>query len=295
MYLNVVFSLPHKKEKGCGSDTVKVDSSDKIPLLREMPNGVRNEMVFFSCKKMIYFSMKIIIPVRAIKGQEVLTDGSILEDHQITDGSTINIIIEPAKEINLHILMSPMQIIYGVNNSMFTCDLKQLLVDSGVVAWALDEFQLLISSDFDDVDDDNENDADDHDNDGDDDDDDDEIPSAVPLHNELLPLHLCGVGDKTRLKIVGRNITIHLMGQNGQCWHKTLSRNMKIREMKQVIHSFEWLFHSGETSVKFRAGVILFLETGNGYLKLEGEAQIGSVLSDNDALLGILDKNMSLF
>ena len=216
--------------------------------------------------------MKITEPVRVLKGQQVLPDGSILEDNQITDGSTINIVIEPAKDIALSTVMGPLITTHKVNNSMLLCDLKQLLVDNGVVAWALDEFQLLISSN-----DDDEND-------------DDRIYYDIHPCDELLPLHLCGMVNKTTLKIFGRNITIQLIGQNGQCWHKTFSRNMKIREMKQVIHSFQWLFHPCDTAAKFRAGVILFLQTGNGYRKLEGEAPIGSVLSENDGVHFLEDR-----
>ena len=40
--------------------------------------------------------------VRVIKGQRVLTDGSTLEEQGITDGSTLNIVIEPEKEMDLH-------------------------------------------------------------------------------------------------------------------------------------------------------------------------------------------------
>ena len=51
--------------------------------------------------------MKITGSVRVIKGQEVLPDGSTLEEHGIIDGSTINIVIEPEKEINLIMKLSP--------------------------------------------------------------------------------------------------------------------------------------------------------------------------------------------
>ena len=51
--------------------------------------------------------MQICGAVRVIKGQEVLTDGSILEQHEITDGSTVNIVMEPDKKINLHVTLGP--------------------------------------------------------------------------------------------------------------------------------------------------------------------------------------------
>ena len=151
-------------------------------------------------------------------------------------------------------------------------NLKQSLIDGGTVGLALDEFQLLIS--------DNGN---------------DKIPSYMPPHDELLlPLHLCGVGDNTRLRIIGGSIMIQLISQNGQRWYRTFSRNIKISEMKQSLQSFDFLFPCedpyGESPANFRTDVMLFLQTGNGYLKLEGEAPIGSVLSDNDVVHFIEDR-----
>ena len=164
--------------------------------------------------------MDIIAAVRVIKGQKVLPDGSTLQQHGITDGSTVNIVIEPEKEINLHMSLGSWLFTYKVNNSVRMCDLKQSLIDGGTVGLALDEFQLLISGDGN-----------------------DEIPDDIPLHDELLPLHLCGVGDNTRLRIIGGNIMIQLVSQKGQHWYKTFSRNMIISEMNQTLRSFDFLFH----------------------------------------------------
>ena len=207
--------------------------------------------------------MNIKAAVRVKKGQRVLPDGSTLEEQGITDGSTVNIVIEPEKEINLHMSLGSWQFTYIANNSVCMCDLKQSLIDGGTVGLALDDFQLFISGDGN-----------------------DEIPHDIPLHQELLPIHLCGVDDNTRLRIIGGSIMIQLINQKGQHWYKTFSRNLKISEMKQTLRSFDFLFHSthGQSSPQFPTDVMLFLQTGNGYRKLEGEAPIGSVLSDNDVV-----------
>ena len=42
-----------------------------------------------------------------IKGQEILPDSNTLEQSGITDGSTMNIVIEPEKDINLCIKLGP--------------------------------------------------------------------------------------------------------------------------------------------------------------------------------------------
>ena len=51
--------------------------------------------------------MKIAGAVRVIKEQEVLPDGSTLDQYGIIDGATVNIVIEPDKEINLNIKLGP--------------------------------------------------------------------------------------------------------------------------------------------------------------------------------------------
>ena len=62
--------------------------------------------------------MKISGAVRVIKGQEVLPDGSTLDEHGIIDGSTVNIVIEPEKEINLNIKLGPKEFNQKVKNSV---------------------------------------------------------------------------------------------------------------------------------------------------------------------------------
>ena len=156
--------------------------------------------------------MNIKTAVRVIKGQRVLTDGSTLEEQGITDGSTLNIVLEPEKEIDLHTSLGSWQFTYKVNNSVRVCDLKLSLTDGGFVGLAHHDFQLLISG--------NGN---------------DEIPDDIPLHDELLPLHLCGVGDNTRLRIICGSIMIQLIRQDGERWYKTFSRNIEISQLKQAL------------------------------------------------------------
>ena len=110
--------------------------------------------------------MKITVPVRIIKGQEVLPYGSSLKDQGYTDGSTINIVIEPDKEINLRMAFGPKEFIYKVCSSVSVGELKQQLTDGGTIGFSTDEFTLLFSAAAD------NNNAD------------------IPLLDESLPLHL---------------------------------------------------------------------------------------------------------
>ena len=69
--------------------------SEKNLLISQIPNVVRK--LYILLQKAIHYS---IAAVRVIKGQKVLPEGSTLEEHRITDSSTVNIVIEPEKEIN---------------------------------------------------------------------------------------------------------------------------------------------------------------------------------------------------
>ena len=66
-----------------------------------------------------------------IKGQEVLPDGSTLKEHGIIDGSTVNIVIEPDKELNLTFILGPKQFTHKVKSSLSMRELKQQLIDGG--------------------------------------------------------------------------------------------------------------------------------------------------------------------
>ena len=80
-----------------------------------------------------------------IKGQEVLLDGGTLEEHGITDGSTVNIIIEPEKEIHVTVVFGPRRFSYRVTSSMSVRQLKQRLIDDEQVALVRSDFDLTLN------------------------------------------------------------------------------------------------------------------------------------------------------
>ena len=66
-----------------------------------------------------------------------------LEEHGIIDGSTVNIVIEPEKEIRLTIMkLGPLGFTYKVMNSVRVRELKQQLIDGGSVGFSINDFQL---------------------------------------------------------------------------------------------------------------------------------------------------------
>ena len=190
--------------------------------------------------------MKITGAVRVIKGQEVLPDGSTLDEHGLIDGSTVNIVIEPEKEISIKIKLGPKVFIHKALNSVRVRELKQQFIDGGSVGFMLDEFTLVIPADN---------------NYG--------ITADVPLEDESLPLHLYGVGDNTKFKIIGWSIMIEVINQKGEQRFKYFPRKMTVKQMKKEIQAEH---------------VSLFLKRAKGYRKLDDKAPIGDVLSHKDVV-----------
>ena len=130
--------------------------------------------------------MKISGAVRVIKGQEVLPDGSTLEEHGIIDGSTVNIVIAPDKEIKLNINLGPKEFTHKVMSSVPVCELKQHLIDGGVVGFK--NFSLILSG----------------------------ITGDVALVDESLSLQLYGISNDTIIRIISGRIQITMVTSRGQ-------------------------------------------------------------------------------
>ena len=215
--------------------------------------------------------MKISGSVRVIKGQEVLPDDSTLEEHGIIDGSTVNIVIEPEKEINLCIKLGPTEFTHKVLSSVRVRELKQQLIDGGCVGFKFKDFGLVVSSD---------NDY--------------ENTHDISLLDESLPLHLCGVGDDTKLRIIGGRITINLVNQKGKSWYKTFPKTTKVEQIKQIILTKYSIFGSAEDK-NYIEDLWFFVECsepycGATYRELDHEAPIGLKLSDSDVVYFIEDR-----
>ena len=207
--------------------------------------------------------MKITGAVRVIKGQEILPDGSTLEEHGIIDGSTVNIVIEPDKEISLKIKLGPKEFTQKVMNSVRVRELKLQLIDDGSVGFSVNNFTLIISAD---------------DNDG--------FTADIPLLEESLPLHLHGVGNDTTISIVGECVMTQLVSHRGSRLYYTFSKNMKISQLKQTVNYKCKFFDNTNYLVNFWA----FVENGETYRKLDDDVTVGASLSDNDVIYFVEDR-----
>ena len=142
-----------------------------------------------------------------IKGQEVLPDGSTLEEHGIIDGSTVNIVIEPEKEISLFIGFGPETFLYKIKVSTSVRGLKQAMIDSQQVALVQSDFDLVYII----------------------------LPEKIVL-DAALPLHHYALTDRVtvRVRLAFLRINIEQIGSRIP-WSRKMSRKATVRELKEVI------------------------------------------------------------
>ena len=146
-------------------------------------------------------------------------------------------------------------------------ELKHQLIDGNIVGFKFKDFSLLVSC---------------VDNDG--------IPADIPLQDESLPLHLCGVGNNIILRVIGGRITIELVNQKGKTWYKTFSKSITVAQMKQTILSTDSLFNADEDRNLVK-DIWLFMQCDDGnYRELDDEVPIGSKLSDDSVVHFIEDR-----
>ena len=209
--------------------------------------------------------MKITGAVRVIKGQEVLPEGSTLDEHEIIDGSTVNIVIEPDKEINLKMKLGPKVSTCKVSSSVRVRELKQQLIDGNTIGFK--NFSLVLR----------------------------EITGDFPLEDESLPLHLCGVGDDTMIWIIGGRLKITLVTSRGQQWLKSFPKNITVNQMKQRIRLVDRFFSAEDKDLL--DDIWLFVQCRESFQRIDDdddEAPIGSVLSNNDVIYLVEDRFLSV-
>ena len=211
--------------------------------------------------------MKVSRVIEVIKGQEVLPDGSTLDEHGIIDGSTVNIDIKPYTMVNLRVKLGPAEFSIGVHNSMRVDQFKEHLVYVGCVRFQVKDFCLLVPRVY------NHRIG---------------FSADVVLQDESLPLYLWGIKDKT-IEIIGGRITVKLVNQKGKTWYKTFSKNVRVVQMKQTILSTDTFFSADEDRNLVK-DVWLYMQCGASYTELDDEMPIGSKLSDDSVVYLIEDR-----
>ena len=82
--------------------------------------------------------------MRILKGQEILADDSTLVQHNISDGDTVNILIEPKQDIKAEAQCGPKIYRHDVSHTMSVKQLKTLLIERKETAFFYAHFNLVM-------------------------------------------------------------------------------------------------------------------------------------------------------
>ena len=168
-------------------------------------------LIFVRYQKEIYRSGKVTGAVRILKGQEILPDDNSVAQYNISDGDTLNIIIEPVKEITITIkpgnsaLSDVSNYKYVVKNSISAQEVKKSLATEKDMVIPENEFDLV------------------HDGD----------EQLVPLDDSILPLHFYGLKDGSEILIEKHIISRFIENQKGAVVHMKLSVNATVADLRK--------------------------------------------------------------
>ena len=147
--------------------------------------------------------------MRILKGQKILPDDSTLAQHNISDGDTVNIVIEPEKKIVLNVQFGPQIFPIFVSTSMSIKAVKQQLINNGTVVFNHCDFDLVYS----------------------------QSPSSkVKLDDTLLPLHYYAIDGSAYISIEKTYLLVRIerVGQDGE-WVKRMPKTASVGDLKKVI------------------------------------------------------------
>ena len=196
-----------------------------------------------------------------LKRQEVLQDGSTLEEQGITDGSTVNILIEPDECINVNVKCCPKTYTKEISKSMTVNELKIDLIKSNQVAFPLHQFELakLVPKDGSD----------------------DTGRYTAKLEDEDLPLHHYGIQTHTNLTVISPFIMIKILSINGEYLYKHVQKHMTFSQLKSKILLVQGYYTFGYHDI------IMFVKRGSDtYVELDPKTKysVGEVLAEDDTL-----------
>ena len=194
--------------------------------------------------------------MRILKGQEILPDDSTLVQHNISDGATVNIVIEPAKQITVEVFCNLGTFKYEINNCLLVKDLKQKLLDSEQVASIADEFDLETKL--------SEN-------------------CTKTLDDDSLPLHEYGIQDDCQLMVVKPHLFLELVSQDGsKKLYKKFCKKTTVNQLKTVIVQYFFGGKDTDLSLFATSDQTTFITV---YPKRdEKDVSVGEILSDGQTV-----------
>ena len=147
--------------------------------------------------------------MRILKGQDILPDDNTLVQHNISDGDTVNIVIEPEKQITVNVICKLETFRHEISSSILMRDLKQKLIDSDQVGFLPDEFDFKAKLPEED---------------------------ARILEDDELPLQHYGIQDDCKLSVVKPYLFLTLMSEDqSRKVYRKIPMTITVQELKMMI------------------------------------------------------------
>ena len=152
-------------------------------------------------QKEIYKSGNIIGAIKILKGQEILPDDSTLVQHNISDGDTVSVLIEPDHNIEVEVQCGPKVYKHNVSCCMTIRELKAVLIEKKQVAFFHRHLNLVWN-----------------DNDG-----------SLPLHYYFVDtMH-------SKLETIGASVLIKSINSFNETANYKVARNTSVGDLKKII------------------------------------------------------------
>ena len=196
------------------------------------------------------------------RGKYTIPDDSKLDELNISDGDTINILIEPDQCVNINVKCGPKTYKLETSLSMQVKELKQLLIKNNQVALLHEFFHLaMISS----------------------------VNRETTLTNEYLPLHFYGVQNELLLKVIGKFIQLNIVNTRNEMNCRSFPRNTTLNDFKKTVIYFRQYY---EKYYGTFTNIIMFTKKVNNVYKRLHENRnitIGDLFSENDTIYLSID------
>ena len=198
--------------------------------------------------------------MRLFREKYTIPDDSTLDDLNISDDDTINILIEPDQCVNIDVKCGPKTYQLETSLSIQIKELKQLLIKNNQVALLYEFFHLaMISSD-------------------------DGVDRKTTLTDESLPLHLYGVQNGSTLKVIWPFILLNIVNTRNEMHYKCIPSDITIKELKKTIMYSKPFSNQGHGSYD---NIMMFTKTGNNAYKILCENRkvtVGDLFSNHDTI-----------
>ena len=196
------------------------------------------------------------------RGKYTIPDDSTLDELSITDGDTVNILIEPDQCVNIYVKCGPKTYQLETSLSMQVKELKQLLSKNNQVGLLHEFFYLaMISS----------------------------VNRETTLTNEYLPLHFYGVQNELLLKVIGKFIQLNIVNTRNEMNCRSFPRNTTLNDFKKTVIYFRQYY---EKYYGTFTNIIMFTKKVNNVYKRLHENHnitIGDLFSENDTIYLSID------